>query len=79
MKRQENPQLILEGSPDGTRWQELDVRPASFVNAESNYNYLVPRIYSFDREGDFRYIKIRFKGLVDIARVEVLYINSFFN
>lgn len=71
----ESPQLLLEGSRDGEAWTKLDILPVSYVNEESNYNYLRPRIYTYEPGEQFLYIKIKFKGLVDVARVEVLYQN----
>lgn len=68
-------QLRIESSVDGEEWNSLELEPASFVNSESNYNYLVPRIYNYHKSGEIKYIKIVFKGLVDLGRVELLYTN----
>ena len=74
-EQKEIPQLIIEGSFNGNHWKELEISPESFLNSEENYNYLIPRIYSYDQAESYKYIIIRFKGLVDVARVEILYYN----
>ena len=74
-ENEQDPQLILEGSNDSEHWSMLEVETASFMNAETNYNYLIPKIYVYTPGNSFQYLRISFKELVEIARVEILYVN----
>jgi hypothetical protein len=65
--------LEIHGSFNGRSWEPLDLVPSSYVNAETNYNYLVPKIYSGRDVREFKFLKISFLGQADLARCEIVY------
>jgi hypothetical protein len=66
--------LKLYGSRDGDSWTDLEVTPESFVNSESNYSYLRPKLYAFKgKKNSYKYVKVGFEGVAQVGRVEVLY------
>ncbi len=80
--------LEIHGSPDGENWRNLGINPELYVNAETNYGYWMPKLYTHDmdkkkdkqknkkenkKEDKLKYFKIVFKDVAQIARVEVLY------
>ncbi len=66
--------LQILGSADGKTWSDLEVKPESFVNSESNYGYWVPKLYSLHEPQAIKYIKVFFKGgVAQLARMEIFY------
>ncbi|MBN2214359.1 MAG: cellulase family glycosylhydrolase [Bacteroidales bacterium] len=65
--------LDISVSKDGEIWEEIPVVTDQYVNAEKNYDYWKPKVYSSDGAKDACYIKIAFKGVSQIARVEIIY------
>ncbi|GGA72662.1 hypothetical protein GCM10011369_13030 [Neiella marina] len=66
--------LALVGSHDGKSWTELNVKPQTFANNESYYSYWKPKLYSYQGDEQYRYIKVVFRGgKAQLARVEMLY------
>lgn len=65
--------LKLYGSQDSNKWVDLNVEPESFVNSESNYSYLRPKLYGYSGRQPFKYIKVGFAGVAQVARVEIMY------
>ncbi len=65
--------LALSVSKNGEIWEEVTVIPEKFLNAERNYDYWQPKIYTYGKQSDIRFLKIQFKGTSQIARVEIVY------
>lgn len=65
--------LLLQGSVDGRSWQDLKVEPTAYVNAETNYAYQRPKLYVVRSPGLPAFLRIVFKGQVQLGRVELLY------
>jgi hypothetical protein len=66
--------LALVGSHDGQNWTELNIVPETYSNNESNYSYWKPKLYVYDGDEHYRYIKVLFRGgKAQLARVEMLY------
>ena len=71
---QENePSLEILASNDGENWNNISVTQDQYTNKESNYDYRVPKLYSFEGGNEIQFIKIDFAGSAQIARVEILY------
>lgn len=66
-------QLEVHGSMDGVNWKNLNVAPELFVNAETNYGYWMPKLYSYGKDKKLKFFKLAFKDVAQIGRVEVLY------
>jgi mannan endo-1,4-beta-mannosidase len=65
--------LEIHGSVDGDNWRLLEVAPELYVNAETNYGYWMPKLYSYNKDKKLKFFKLAFKDVAQIARVEVLY------
>jgi mannan endo-1,4-beta-mannosidase len=65
--------LEIHGSSDGKHWRNLGVTPELYVNAETNYGYWMPKLYTHRKEKQLKFFKIAFKDIAQLARVEVLY------
>lgn len=68
--------LGVSVSRDGRKWKKLAVTPEEYVNAESNYDYWRPKLYSYDESDDIKYIRLDFSGTAQLGRVEVEYTGS---
>lgn len=67
------PYLIISGSYNSKDWETIDTTPQSFLNSESNYAYWRPKLYSYSGEKKYKFFKIYFNGIAQIARVEIIY------
>ena len=66
--------LQILGSADGKKWDDLKVAPQSFANAETNYDYWIPKLYRTNANKPLKFIKIVFKGgAAQLARAELTY------
>jgi mannan endo-1,4-beta-mannosidase len=65
--------LEIHGSVDGDNWRPLAVAPELYVNAETNYGYWMPKLYSYNKDKKLKFFKLAFKDVAQIARVEILY------
>ncbi|HJX70957.1 MAG TPA: fibronectin type III domain-containing protein, partial [Bacteroidales bacterium] len=72
-EKSDGSSLEMYVSKDGESWEEISVVIDKYINAEKNYDYWQPKLYSSGEVKDISYIKIRFKGISQIARVEILY------
>jgi hypothetical protein len=68
------PYLTISGSDNGSDWEVLDITPQSYMNSESNYAYWRPKIYSYSGAKQYKFIKLYFIGVVQVARVEIIYV-----
>lgn len=66
------PSLRFYGSQDGENWEELNVDFVPYASSEQNYAYDVPKIYTL-KGAPWRYVKMRYMGIMQIARVELMY------
>jgi mannan endo-1,4-beta-mannosidase len=67
------PSLEILASNDGESWNKISVTHELFLNKESNYDYRIPKLYSFEGGKEIQFIKMDFVGSSQIARVEILY------
>lgn len=65
--------IEIHGSTDGANWKNLDVAPELYVNAETNYGYWMPKLYSYGKDKKLKFFKLAFKDVAQIGRVEILY------
>jgi len=74
-ERGADPQLTVSGSSDGSAYAIMSVSMEDFASYETNYDYLVPRLYKVQPLGakDVSLLKIDFLGESDIVRVELDY------
>lgn len=72
-EKNETPFLTILGSVDGIQWETLKLTPESFINSETNYGYLIPKIYRYNQQKSLKFIKIEFTGVSEISRVKLLY------
>lgn len=70
------PQLSFFTSVGGEKWTPLDVKANAYVSGETNYNYWTPELYRYENPAaGFKYIKIYYRSVAQIARVEIIYTN----
>jgi hypothetical protein len=43
------------------------------MNQETNYDYWQPKLYAYDGKQQVGFVKVRFKGTSQVARVEIWY------
>lgn len=67
------PYLTISGSNNAKEWEVIDITPQSYMNSESNYAYWRPKIYSYSGEKKYKFFKLYFIGIVQVARVEIIY------
>lgn len=72
-ERRRPAHLEIQGSIDGQSWMKLGVSPELYVNAETNYGYWMPKLYSYGKDKKLKFFKVLFKDDAQLARVEVLY------
>ena len=72
-EKSDGSSLEMYVSKDGESWEEISVVIDKYINTEKNYDYWQPKLCSSGEVKDISYIKIRFKGISQIARVEILY------
>lgn len=68
----DKPLLNFEVSKDAYRYKAIDVESKAFTSSETNYDYLVPRLYTI-KTADGAHIRANFNGTSDIVRVEIEY------
>jgi mannan endo-1,4-beta-mannosidase len=73
-EKSDESSLEMAVSEDWEKWEEIPVTTDKYVNAEKNYDYWQPVLYVSAEAISVHYLKIIFKGICQIARVEILYI-----
>jgi hypothetical protein len=71
-EKSNDPGLSFLGSNSQNTWEPIEVRAESFVNAEKNYDYLRPKIYSYSGK-EYQLLKMVFRSELQVARVEIIY------
>ncbi|GGA91108.1 hypothetical protein GCM10011369_36530 [Neiella marina] len=69
----QQPMLEFFASDDGVSFEPIEVKTEQYASPETNYDYLVPRLYQTGRLKGTRYVKMTFKGTADVVRAELDY------
>ncbi len=70
---EDNNALELKSSLNGSDWDSFPVHVNEYSSGETNYDYWRPRLYSDSASFPAKYIKIIYKDMAQIARVEIIY------
>jgi mannan endo-1,4-beta-mannosidase len=67
--------LQIHGSNDGHSWRNLGVVPKNYSSVETNYDYWRPKLYRYEGGEPMQFVRIKFKGVAQLARAEITYTN----